>query len=140
MFLGQRAVALGGVEAFGVPLLEVGGLQDRHVHPSVLEHVLDEVLLGVLHELLERPVGLGRAEAHVGVEALDPALGVLLLPLDPVLRARVPEVEMGVKDEVLLAVLLVHAGASYSTGWRSKSMYSAASSGLANSNTRSSRT
>ena len=60
-------------------------------------------------ELLERPVRLGRPEAHVGVEALDPTLGVLLLPLDPVIGTRVPEVLMAVDDEVLLAILLVHA-------------------------------
>ena len=52
--------------------------------------------------------GLGRAQRLVGVEALDPALGVLLLALDPVLRARVPEVAVAVQDEVLLSVGLVH--------------------------------
>ena len=95
--------------------------------------------IGVLLEVLERPVRLGRPEPLVGVEALDPALGVLLLALHPVRRARVPEVQVAVDDEVLLAVLLVHGYAPL-TGCRSKPMYSAASSGLANIRTRSSST
>ena len=108
MLLDQPRVALGGVEAVGVPLLQVRRLEDADVDVALVEDVLDEVLLGVLLELLDRPVRLGRAEALVGVEALDPALGVLLLALHPVLRARVPEVDVAVDDEVLLAVVLVH--------------------------------
>src|ERR1700737_4266686 len=38
----------------------------------------------------------------------SPTLRVLPLPLDPVLRTRVPEMAVAVDDEVLLAVLLVH--------------------------------
>jgi hypothetical protein len=82
------------------------GLVDATVGEDVLLEVVDRVFL----ELLEAPVRLRRAETLVGVEALDPALGVLLLSLDPVLRTGVPEVEMAVEDEVLLAVLLVHSG------------------------------
>jgi hypothetical protein len=44
----------------------------------VLEDVLHQVVLGVLLEVLDRPVRLRRPEALVGVEAFDPALGVLL--------------------------------------------------------------
>ena len=104
----QRGVLLDVVEAVRVPLLQVRRLEDRHVDVTVLEHVLLEVLDRVLLEVLERPVRLGRPEPHVGVEALDPALGVLLGARLPVRRARVPEVQVAVEDEVLLAVLLVH--------------------------------
>ena len=108
VLLDHPRVALGGVEAVGVPLLQVGRLEHADVDVALLEDVLDEVLLGVLLELLDRPVRLGRAEPLVGVEALDPALGVLLLALHPVRRARVPEVDVAVHHEVLLAVVLVH--------------------------------
>ena len=150
VLLGQRAVALGGVEALLVPLLQVRRLEDRHVDVAVLEDVLHQVVLGVLLEVLDRPVRLRRPEALVGVEALDPALGVLLRARHPVVRGRVPEVHVAVDDEVLLAVLLVHwapprAGPSrmslldrFSVAVRSKPMYSAASSGLANMIVRSS--
>ena len=107
VLLPQGRVALGGVEPLRVPLLEVGRLEDRDVHVAVLEDVLHQVVLGVGHELLDRPVRLLRAEALVGVEALDPALGVLLRALDPVGRGRVPVVHVRIDDEVLLAVLLV---------------------------------
>src|SRR3954447_14789338 len=137
--LGHR-VLLDGVEALRVPLLQVRRLEDRHVDVALGEDVLLEVVERVLLEVLQRPVRLRRAEALVGVEALDPALRVLLGARLPVLGARVPEVEMAVEDEVLLAVLLVHMGSSYWTGCRSNPMYSAASSGLANSSTRSSST
>ena len=130
----QRRVLLDVVEAVRVPLLQVRRLEDRLVDAAVLEDVLLEVVRRVLLEVLERPVRLGGPEAHVGVEALDPALGVLLVALDPVLRAGVPEVQVAVEDEVLLAVLLVHQSPPpTATGCRSKPMYSAASSGLANS-------
>src|SRR5205823_79400 len=100
---------LGGrVETVGVPGPQVGGLEDPHIDVALLEHVLHEVLLRVLHELLERPVSLGRTKAHVSVKALDPPLRVLLLPLDPVLGTRVPEMQVTVNDEVLLTVPLVH--------------------------------
>jgi hypothetical protein len=75
---------------------------------ALLEDVLDEVLFGVLLELFDRPVRVGRTEPLIRVEALDPALGELLLPLHPVLRARIPEVEVAVQHEVLVAVVLVH--------------------------------
>jgi hypothetical protein len=104
----QRRVLLDVVEPVGVPLPQVRRLEDRAVDVALAEDVPIEVLLGVLHELLDRPMGLGRPEALVGVEALDPALGVLLRALHPVLRARVPEVDVAVHHEVLLAVLLVH--------------------------------
>ena len=139
----QRRVLLDVVEPVRVPLLQVRRLEDGVVDVAVGEDVLLEVLRRVLLEVLDRPVRLRRPKALVGVEALDPALGVLLGALDPVLRARVPEVQVAVEDEVLLPVLLVHTLSSprrYCTGWRSKPRYSAASSGLANSSTRSSRT
>src|SRR6185437_4336970 len=69
--------------------------------------VLHQVVLGVGHELLDRPVCLGRADALVGMEAFDPALGVLLRALDPVVRSRTPVVHVRIDDEVLLAILLI---------------------------------
>ena len=101
-------VHLGRVEAGRVPLLQVRRLEHGDVDVAVLEHVLLEALRGVLLEVLDRPVRLGRAEALVGVEAVDPALGVLLGALHPVRGTRVPEVGVAVHHEVLLAVLLVH--------------------------------
>ena len=59
----QRRVALGGVEALLVPLLQVGRLEDRHVDVPVLEDVLHQVVLGVLLEVLDAPVRLRRARA-----------------------------------------------------------------------------
>src|SRR5262249_23557410 len=127
------------VEAVRVPLAQVRRLQRGHVDPGA-EHVALEVVDRVLVEALERPVRLGGREAHGCVEALDPALRVLLGAGLPVLGTRVPEVEVAVEDEVLLAVLLVHRLSSYWTGCRSNPMYSAASSGFANRSTRSSST
>jgi hypothetical protein len=71
-----------------------------------LEEVVHQVLLGVLRELLlERPEVLLRAQvAVVVVEALDEALAEPVAVLGP----RVPEGDVRVDDEVLLAVLLVH--------------------------------
>src|SRR3954454_23743568 len=106
--LEQRPVHVDVIETGSVPLLQVRRLKDGLVDAAVGEDVLLEVLDRVLLELLERPVRLSRAEALVGVEALDPALGVLLVALDPVGGRRVPEVQVAVEDEVLLAVLLVH--------------------------------
>ena len=63
VLLAERRVPLGGVEPLLVPLLEVGRLEDRHVHVPVLEDVLHQVVFGVLLELVDRPVGLLRAEA-----------------------------------------------------------------------------
>ena len=111
VLLGQQRVALGGVEALLVPLLEVGGLHDPHVDVAGLEQVVNGVLLGVLHVLLQRPPGVLRPEAVVGVEALDPALGELLGTGHPVVRRGVPVVHVRVDHEVLLAVLLVHGSA-----------------------------
>jgi hypothetical protein len=75
---------------------------------AVFEDVLHQVVLGVLLEVLDAPVRLGRPERLVRVEAFDPALGVLLSSLHPVVRGRVPVVHMAIDDEVLLAILLVH--------------------------------
>ena len=155
VLLAHQRVALGGVEALLVPLLQIGRLEHGHVHIAVLEDVLHQVFLGVLLEVLQRPVRLRRAQAHVGVEAFDPALGVLLRPGHPVVRGGVPVVHVAVYHEVLLAVLLVHRVSSLpgvsagcraavevryaDVGVRSKPRYSAASSGLANMIVRSSR-
>ena len=75
----HRGVLLDVVEALRVPLLQVRRLEDRHVDVALAEDVLLEVLDRVLLEVLERPVRLGGPEALVRVEALDPALGVLLV-------------------------------------------------------------
>jgi hypothetical protein len=80
----QRGVLLDVVEPGRVPLLQVRRLEDRLVDAAVDEDVLLEVVDRVLLEVLERPVRLGRPQSLVGVEALDPALGVLLGALDPV--------------------------------------------------------
>jgi len=112
MLLRERAIALGGVEPGRVPLLQVGRLEDRHVDVAVLEDVLHQVLLGVLLEVLDGPMRLRRPEPLVGVEALDPTLGVLLVTCHPVRGARVPVVHMAVDDEVLFSVFLVHVSSS----------------------------
>src|ERR671911_1545860 len=104
----QLRVPLERVEAFAIPRLQVRRLEDADVDVALLEHVLDEVLLGVLLELLKRPVRLRRPEALIGVEALDPPLRVLLLALHPVRRTRVPEMDVTIDNEVLLTIPLVH--------------------------------
>src|SRR5918995_3458364 len=104
----QLRVPLERVEAFAIPRLQVRRLEDADVDVALLEHVLDEVLLGVLLELLKRPVRLRRPEALIGVEALDPPLRVLLLALHPVRRTRVPEMDVTIDNEVLLSIPLVH--------------------------------
>ncbi len=72
--------------------------------------------------LLERPVRLGRPEPLVRVEALDPALGVLLGARHPVVRGGVPVVHVAVDHEVLLAILLVHSASYLDPARRSKPM------------------
>jgi hypothetical protein len=111
--LQQRRVLVDRVEAVRVPVLEVGGLEDRDVDVALDEHVALEVLGRDLEVLLVVPVRLRRAELVVAVEAVDPALGELLAARLPVLPAGVPEVGVGVDDEVLLAVLLVHVTAPF---------------------------
>src|ERR687897_3038636 len=83
ILLGHPCVALGRIEPLGVPLLQVGRQEHADVDVAILEDILDEVLLRVLLELLDRPVRVGRAEPLIRVEALDPALGELLLALHP---------------------------------------------------------
>src|ERR671911_625831 len=102
------SVLLELLEAFAIPRLQVRRLEDADVDVALLEHVLDEVLLGVLLELLKRPVRLRRPEALIGMEALDPPLRVLLLALHPVRRTRVPEMDVTIDNEVLLTIPLVH--------------------------------
>jgi len=116
VLLPHERVPLGGVEALLVPLLQVRRLEDRHVHVAVLEDVLHEVVLGVLLEVLDRPVGRGRAKALVCVEALDPALGILLGTRHPVVRSRVPVMHVAIDHEVLLAVVFVHRSSWSSAG------------------------
>src|SRR5207244_112920 len=116
VLLDQLRVLLERVEAVGVPLLQVGRLEDADVDVAVLEDVLDEVVLRVLLELLERPVRLRGPKAHVRVEAFDPTLRVLLLAAHPVRRARVPEVEMTVDDEKVVTVVAIHRGPSSAVG------------------------
>src|ERR687897_3678912 len=116
----QLRVPLERVEAFAIPRLQVRRLEDADVDVALLEHVLDEVLLGVLLELLKRPVRLRRPEALIGVEALDPPLRVLLLALHPVRRTRVPEMDVTIDNEVLLTIPLVHMSSPHSTIGRSK--------------------
>ncbi len=106
--LQQRGVLVGGVEAVGVPLAQVRRLEDRVVDMALDEHVALEVLGRDLEVVLVVPVGLGRTQLVVAVEAVDPALRVLLGAGLPVLPAGVPEVAVGVDDEVLLSVFLVH--------------------------------
>src|SRR6185312_12007808 len=103
----EAAVLVDGVEALGVPVVEVRRLEDDLVDVALDEHVLLEVLGRDLEVLLVVPVGLGRGQLVVAVEAVDPALRVLLAPRLPVLAAGVPEMAVGVDDVVLLAILLV---------------------------------
>ena len=110
MELGEDPVALGRVEALRVPLLQVGGLEDGHVDMAFLEQVAHHHVGVVALELLIGPVRLGRTEAVIGVEAVDPPLGVLLLPGDPVVRTCVPVVDVGVDHEVALTIVFVHVG------------------------------
>src|SRR5215218_6559987 len=67
---------------------------------------MHHVLFGVFLELLQRPeVLFGAQGAVVAVEAVDPAMTILFVPI--VLWARVPEVGVGLHHEILLAVFLV---------------------------------
>src|SRR6266496_5807002 len=108
ILLNQPRVLLQRVETFAVPLLQVRRLEDANVDVAVLEDILDEVLLRVLLELLDRPVRLLGTKTHVRVKALDPALRVLLLAAHPVRWARVPEREMTVNDDNVVTVVAIH--------------------------------
>src|SRR5439155_22814018 len=100
------------VEALAVPFLQVRRLEDANVDAAILEDILDEVLLRVLLELLDRPVCLQRRKAHICVKAIDPALREPLLAAHPVRRARVPKVEMAIDHEIAVTVVAVHGRSS----------------------------
>src|SRR5919198_4628438 len=108
ILLSEARVPLERVEALAVPLLQVRRLEDADVDVAILEDILDEILLRVLLELLDRPVRLRRRKAHIGVEAIDPALRVALLAAHPVLWACVPEVDVTIDDEKAVTVVAVH--------------------------------
>ena len=101
---------LGLPEAPVVELGEPGRLEDRVVDDPVDEHVAHQPLAALVEVLLVAP-GLGlRAEvAVVVVEAVDELLAV---DVALVLRACVPERDVRIDDEVVLAVLRVHRGGS----------------------------
>ena len=85
---------------------EVGRLEDRVVDVAVLEQVLHESLATLVEVGLLGPhLRLGRQVAVVVVEAVDELLAVLAAQ---VLRPCVPQGDVGVDDEVALAVLGVH--------------------------------
>ena len=86
---------------------QVRRLEDRLVDVPVLEQVLDQVCFRRLLEVLEGPDLVGWAEvAVVVVEAVDETLA---LAIGLVGGRRVPEVDVPVDDEVVLAILAVHA-------------------------------
>ena len=109
-----------------VPLLQVRRLEDRRRRRGrPRRRPSRSPRRSTFWNFSMRPVRLGRAEALVGVEALDPALGVLLGARHPVLRAGVPEVHVAVDDEVLLAVLLVHVCGPSRLSWWARQFGSA---------------
>ena len=81
-----------------VELAEVGGLEDRVVDVAVVEQVLHQPLAALVEVLLVGPhLGLGGEVAVVVVEAVDELLAV---DVALVLRAGVPQRDVGVDDEV----------------------------------------
>ena len=95
-------VLLGGVEALDIELLEVGRLDDRHVHRPIDEEVSDHRLRVVLLELLLGPdLLLGAERAVVGIEAVDELLAVDVALVG---RRGIPEVGVPVDDEQLFPV------------------------------------
>ena len=101
---------LGLPEAIDVELAEVGRLEDRVVDVAVVEEVLLEALAALVEVVLVAPhLGLGAEVAVVVVEAVDELLAV---DVALVLGAGVPQRDVRVDDEVVLAVLAVHAVSS----------------------------
>ncbi len=89
-----------------VELAELGGLEDRVVDVSVLEEVLHQPLTALVEVVLVAPhLGLGREIAVIVVEAVDELLAV---DVALVLRSGVPQGNVGVDDEVAVAVLAIH--------------------------------
>jgi len=93
-------------ESVLVERAEVGRLKDRVVHVAVDEQILHEAFAALVKEFLVGPVFLVRTEvAVVVVEAINELL-TLDVPL--VLRPGVPQCDVRVDDEVVLAVFAVH--------------------------------
>jgi hypothetical protein len=107
---GERRRLVGLAEPVGVELLEPGRLEDGVVDVPVGEEVLHQAFTALVQVLLVGPhLGLRAEVAVVVVEAVDELLAV---HVQLVLRAGVPERDVRVHDEVLLAVLAVHGSSS----------------------------
>ncbi|SLH63626.1 Uncharacterised protein [Mycobacteroides abscessus subsp. abscessus] len=160
----QRLVGL--AETPVVELVQERGLEDRVVDVALHEEIAFEPGTAVIGVGVVVPDRIGRAQVLVVVvEAVDELLSVHVLL---VRLAGVPDMDVAVHDEVLVAVLLIHGNDSdvccgllglcmparllgllcgpapsppRRPHWavRSKPMYSAASSGLANRRVLSSR-
>ena len=104
--LGEGERLLGLAEAPVVELGEPGRLEDGVVDDAVDEDVAHQPLAALVEVLLVGPdLGLGAEVAVVVVEAVDELLAV---DVALVLRASVPQGDVGVHDVVALAVLAVH--------------------------------
>src|ERR687890_805360 len=102
----QDRVLRSGVKAVGEEFGQVGRLEDRNVYVARFEEVVHHVLFGVLVVLLLRPDPfLGAQVLVVVVEAIDESLAVLVA----VLGAGIPEVDVPIHHEILLAVFLVQS-------------------------------
>src|SRR5262245_37099850 len=108
MALPQQAVLLGGVEPVLVEILEVGRLEASHVDVPVDEDILHHPLGAVLLEQGAVPDVLCWAQVPVVVvETADEPRPVLV---ELVLRAGIPQVQVPVDDEQLLAPISLEHG------------------------------
>ena len=108
--LGELGRLVGLAESLVVELAERGGLEDRVVDVAVGEQVLHQPFAALVQVVLVAPhLGLRGQVAVVVVEAVDELLAV---DVALVLRARVPQGDVGVDDEVAGVVLAVHEWAS----------------------------
>src|SRR5882757_8317580 len=107
----QRGRFVGLAEAAVVELAEVRRLEDRVVDIAIGEQVFHQPLATLVEVLLVAPqLGFGRQIAVIVVEAVDELLAV---DVALILRTGVPESDVGIDDEVLLAILLVHGVLRY---------------------------
>src|SRR5215470_13540397 len=108
MALPQQAVLLCGVEPVLVEVLEVGRLEDSHVDVPIDEDILHHSFGAVLLEHGGVPDVLGRTQVPVVVVETPDEPGSVLVEL--VLGAGIPQVQMPVDDEQLLAPISLEHG------------------------------
>jgi hypothetical protein len=106
MGLGELGRLVRLAETLVVELAELGGLEDRVVHVAIVEKVLHQALAALIEVVLVAPdLGFWGQVPVVVVEAVDELLAVdVALILGP----GIPQSDVGVDDEVAVAVLAVH--------------------------------